>query len=184
MFDFLIGQYLVSQFGAQILNISFETTLLENAIGTLALADSVDSAFILSKVGTSGDLYLMDSLINADNYAQITLLPDQDATHRVRLDTTNVYQRRPFPVPLLVTTNVLVQYVNGQNPNNVYINFGAIWMNKINSTSFQSWAPMFVNGLLTGGASSANLYNEQTGYTLTPQEAAPTLHCHRRKKKS
>jgi hypothetical protein len=180
VFDFVIGQYLINEFGAKVINISFETTLIANATGALSLADATDSAFILSKIGTSGDLFLVDCLAKSQSFVELSLLPDLNSSLRIRLDANPDAVRTPFPLPVIVSTDVNIQYINGTIPNNLYLNFTAISMNKVNSLAFQYWASNFIGRLMSGGAA------QQTsggggGQFAQQQQASAGKACKRRK---
>jgi hypothetical protein len=179
VFDFIVGQYLINEFGAKVTNISFETTLIANATGALSLADATDSAFILSKIGTSGDLFLVDCLAKSQGFVSLSLLPDLNSSLKIRLDANPDAVRTPFPLPVIVSTDVNIQYVNGTLPNNLYLNFTAISMNKVNSLAFRYWVSNFMSKLMSGGAT------QQTGggggQFAPQQQASAGKACKRRK---
>jgi hypothetical protein len=159
MLNFILGQYMTQAFGAQIIDVTFETTMLANASSNLSLANAVDSAFVLGRVGTYGDIYLIDCLSQATTFTEVSLLPDLDSGRKIRIDAQPTPVRVPFPLPVLIGTDVNIAYSNGPNPNNLYLNFSAIAMSKTQSSAFQAWAEHFANGLLTGGAATQSFYN-------------------------
>jgi len=137
MIDALFGWYLRENLGCKFNNIVFQESLLENSKKTgLGTSSALDGTTI--KTNFSGSNFVITSIImfSTPGYLKITVYPDNDTTKKFTLLSYG-YTQQPLPIPVLSTTDIVIDIENTQNQvNDLLLIFSGFWISEDRTPEF------------------------------------------------
>ncbi len=126
MIDTLFGWYIQENLKGKFITITFEESLEANNTATLALSDAIDGAALLNALDTD-NFILFDVFSYADpGFVKVLVLPDNDPLNKFRLEATKNPTRVPIMPPKLAEVDLVIDYTNESQPNDLYISFTAM----------------------------------------------------------
>jgi len=130
MIDMLFGWHIAEKFKAKFITIVFEESLTAGASDTVSLADAVDGTK-LSEMLDTDNFILLDVFSYADpGFVQIEVLPDADPTKKFRIEATKNPARVPIMPPKMAEVDLVLDYTNEDQPNDLYISFSVMRINQ------------------------------------------------------
>lgn len=136
MTDVLVGWHIAEKFKAKFITVTFEESLAAGDSGTIALTDAVDGTALKNMLDTD-NFIVFDAFCYADpGFVQIEVLPDNDSTKKFRVEATNNPARVPIMPPKMAEVDIVLDYVNEDQPNNVYLSFSAMRINQNSMPEF------------------------------------------------
>lgn len=126
MIDTLIGWYIQENLKGKFITITFEESLVADDADTLSLGDAVDGAALTNILDTD-NFILFDAFSYADpGFIKALVLPDNDPLKKFRVECTKNPTRVPIMPPKLVEVDMVIDYENESQPNDLYISFTAM----------------------------------------------------------
>jgi len=126
MINKLFGWHVAEKFKAKFITVTFEESLTAGASSTISLADAVDGTK-LSEMLETDNFILFDVFSYADpGFVQIEVLPDADSTKKFRIEATKNPIRVPIMPPKMAEVDLVLDYSNEDQPNDLYISFSAM----------------------------------------------------------
>ena len=142
MTDILTGWHMAEKFNAKFITITFEESLTAGDTGTLALVDAVDGTS-LKKVLETDNIIIYDAFAYADpGFVKIQVLPDADSTKKFRVEATKNPVRVPISPPKMAEVDLTLDYVNEDQPNDIYISFSAMRIDQNKLPEFTLFAEL------------------------------------------
>lgn len=173
MLNTLLGWHAQQEFGARFITVAFEQTLAVNESTTLSLADSIDGAALVAALNTDDLLITGVSCRTDPGYAQVTAIPDNNASQKFRVEATN----EPIFVPINpakhVNLDIAVDIVNEGQLNNLYLTFSAIRLNQLKLAEFTLLANSLAKQPLTMQYELINIRKVLENMQAVQQGAAP-----------
>lgn len=136
MLDKLLGWYVKTKLGGRFISVVFEQSLESSDTGTFSITDAED--------GTKLDNYLVsDNFILWEVFAyadpgmvKINVLPDNNTTEKFRLEATKKGDRVPMVPPVLIEADLVIDYENENQPNDIYLSFSGMRIPQKNMPAF------------------------------------------------
>lgn len=126
MIDTLFGWYIQEQLKGKFITITFEESLVADDAATLSLGDAEDGVALQNALDTD-NFILFDAFSYADpGFVKALVLPDNDPIKKFRLEATKNPTRVPIMPPKLVEVDLVIDYTNESQPNDLYISFTAM----------------------------------------------------------
>ena len=126
MADILTGWHIAEKFNAKFITVTFEESLTAGDTGTLSLTDAVDGLTLKTMLETD-NFIIFDAFAYADpGFVKIQVLPDADSTKKFRAEATKNPARVPISPPKMAEVDLTLDYVNEDQPNDIYISFSAM----------------------------------------------------------
>lgn len=130
MMDILTGWHVAEKFKAKFITITFEQSLTAGESDTIPLTDAVDGA-TLKQILETDNFILFDVFSYADpGFVQVSVLPDSDSTKKFRIEATKNPARVPLMPPKMAEVDLVLDYTNEDQPNDLYISFSAMRINQ------------------------------------------------------
>lgn len=130
MMDILTGWHVAEKFKAKFITITFEQSLTAGESDTIPLVDAVDGA-TLKQILETDNFILFDVFSYADpGFVQVSVLPDSDSTKKFRIEATKNPARVPLMPPKMAEVDLVLDYTNEDQPNDLYISFSAMRINQ------------------------------------------------------
>lgn len=130
MMDLLTGWHMAEKFKAKFITVTFEQSLTAGESDTIPLTDAVDGA-TLKQILETDNFILFDVFSYADpGFVQIEVLPDSDSTKKFRIEATKNPARVPLMPPKMAEVDLVLDYTNEDQPNDLYISFSAMRINQ------------------------------------------------------
>ena len=142
MTDILTGWHMAEKFNAKFINITFEESLTAGDSGTLSLTDAVDGAALKAILETD-NFIIFDMFAYADpGFVRIQVLPDSDSTKKFRAEATKNPVRVPISPPKMAEVDLAIDYVNEDQPNDLYVSFYAMRIDQKKLPEFTLFAEL------------------------------------------
>ena len=142
MADILTGWHIAEKFNAKFINITFEESLTAGDSGTLSLTDAVDGAALKAVLETD-NFIIFDMFAYADpGFVRVQVLPDSDGTKKFRAEATKNPARVPISPPKMAEVDLAIDYVNEDQPNDLYISFSAMRIDQKKLPAFTLFAEL------------------------------------------
>lgn len=126
MIDTLFGWYIQENLKGKFITVTFEESLAASDAGTLSIGDAEDGAALLNNLD-SDNFILLDVFSYADpGFVKVLVLPDNDPLKKFRCEATKNPTRVPIMPPKLVEVDLVIDYTNESQPNDLYISFTAM----------------------------------------------------------
>lgn len=126
MTDILTGWHIAEKFNAKFITITFEESLTAGDTGTLALTDAIDGTSLKTMLETD-NFIIFDVFAYADpGFVRIQVLPDADGTKKFLAAATKNPVRVPISPPKMAEVDLTLDYVNENQPNDMYVSFSAM----------------------------------------------------------
>lgn len=140
MLNNLYGFYIRSAMGARYFTITFEKTIAAGAEGSFSLTDAEDGAEQLGWL--SSDNFIMWDVFTyaVPGFVNLLVLPDGESTKKFRIEATQNPTRIPFMPPKLIEADILIDYKNTGERNDIYISFSAMRISHANYADFLDFA--------------------------------------------
>ena len=136
MLNNLFGYYVRSSMGARFITITFEKTIVAGATGSFSLTDAEDGAEQLDWL-SNNNFILWDVFTYADpGFVNLLVKPDGESTKKFRIEATQNPTRIPLMPPKLVEADLLLDYTNTGQRNDIYISFSAMKISHDNYAEF------------------------------------------------
>lgn len=130
MIDILTGWHVAEKFKAKFITVTFEQSLIAGESDTIQLTDAVDGA-TLKQILETDNFILFDVFSYADpGFVQVSVLPDSDSTKKFRVEATKNPARVPLMPPKMAEVDLVLDYTNEDQPNDLYISFSAMRINQ------------------------------------------------------
>ena len=130
MIDILTGWHIAEKFKAKFITVTFEQSLTASGSDTIPLTDAVDGA-VLKQILETDNFILFDVFSYADpGFVQVEVLPDNDSTKKFRVEATKNPARVPLMPPKMAEVDLVLDYTNEDQPNDLYISFSAMRINQ------------------------------------------------------
>lgn len=122
----MFGLYIANKLKGKFITINFEQSISPDISGSLSLADAVDGASLVQALETD-DFLLFDVFTYADpGFVQVNILPDNDTTKKFRIEATKNPTRVPIMPPRSVEVDLVIDYVNENQANDMFVSFTAM----------------------------------------------------------
>jgi hypothetical protein len=136
MLDKLLAWYVKTKLGGRFISVVFEQSIASSGTGTFSITDAED--------GTKLDNYLIsDNFILWEVFAyadpgmvKINVLPDNNTTEKFRLEATKKGDRVLMVPPIYVEADLVIDYENENQPNDIYISFSGMRIPQKNMPAF------------------------------------------------
>ena len=126
MIDTLFGWYIREYLKGKFITINFEQSLAIDATGTFSMTDAVDGAVLKAKLDTD-NFILLDVFAYADpGIVSVNVLPDNDNNKKFRINCHKYSTRTPIMPPKMAEVDLIIDYTNESQPNNIVISFSAM----------------------------------------------------------
>ncbi|MFH1296352.1 MAG: hypothetical protein ABIJ04_03660 [Bacteroidota bacterium] len=126
MIDTLFGWYVGTKLKGKFITIEFEESLVADDADTLSLADAIDGAELKNALDTD-NFILFDVFSYADpGFVKIKVLPDNDPNKKFRIEATKNSTRTPIMPPRMAEVDLVLDYTNESQPNDIYVSFTAM----------------------------------------------------------
>ena len=130
MMDILTGWHVAEKFKAKFITVTFEQSLTAGGSDTIPLVDAVDGTS-LKQILETDNFILFDVFSYADpGFVQVSVLPDSDSTKKFRIEATKNPARVPLMPPKMAEVDLVLDYTNEDQPNDLYISFSAMRINQ------------------------------------------------------
>ena len=130
MSDILTGWHVAQKFKAKFISVTFEQSLIAGASGTISLADAVDGTRLKQMLETD-NFIIFDMFAYADpGFVQVEVLPDNDLTKKFRIEGTKNPTRVPITPPEMAQVDLVLDYTNEDQPNDLYVSFSVMRINQ------------------------------------------------------
>lgn len=130
MINTLFGWHVAQKFKAKFITVTFEESLTAGDSDTISLTDAVDGTALKAMLETD-NFILLDVFSYADpGFVQIEVLPDNDSTKKFRIEATKNPGRVPIMPPKMAEVDLVLDYTNEDQPNDLYISFSAMRINQ------------------------------------------------------
>lgn len=136
MIDTLFGWYIQQQLKGKFITITFEESLVADDTDTLSLGDAVDGTS-LQQILETDNFILFDVFAYADpGFVKVNVLPDNDTTLKFRVEATKNPTRVPIMPPKMAEVDLVLDYTNESQPNDLYVSFTAMRIPETNLDEF------------------------------------------------
>lgn len=126
MINTLFGWYVGTKLKGKFITIQFEESLVADDADTLSLSDAIDGADLKNALDTD-NFILFDVLSYADpGFVTMKVLPDNDPNKKFRIEATKNPTRIPIMPPKMAEVDLVLDYTNESQPNDIYISFTAM----------------------------------------------------------
>lgn len=126
MIDKLFGWYVQENLKCKFITITFEHSLVAGNSSTLSIGDAEEGS-VLQNILDSDNFILFDVFSYADpGFVKAQILPDNDPLKKFRIEATKNPTRVPIMPPKLVEVDLVIDYVNENQPNDLYVSFTAM----------------------------------------------------------
>lgn len=126
MIDTLFGWYIQENLKGKFITITFEESLEADDAATLSIGDAEDGVTLQNALDTD-NFILFDVFSYADpGFVKALVLPDNDPLKKFRIEATKNPTRVPIMPPKLVEVDLVIDYENESQPNDLYISFTAM----------------------------------------------------------
>lgn len=130
MIDLLFGWHVAQEFKAKFITVTFEESLTASSASTISLADAIDGTALKQMLETD-NFIIYDVFSYADpGFVQVEVLPDNDSTKKFRIEATKNPSRVPITPPKMAEVDLVLDYTNEDQPNDLYISFSAMRINQ------------------------------------------------------
>jgi len=130
MMNILTGWHVAEKFKAKFITVTFEQSLTAGQADTIPLTDAVDGTALKQMLET--DNFILFDVFSYANpgFVQIEVLPDNDSTKKFRIEATKNPSRVPLMPPKMAEVDLVLDYTNEDQPNDLYISFSAMRINQ------------------------------------------------------
>lgn len=136
MIDTLFGWYIQEKLKGKFITVTFEESLVADDTDTLSLADAVDGASMVQMLETD-NFILFDVFAYADpGFVKVNVLPDNDTSLKFRIEATKNPTRVPIMPPKMAEVDLVLDYTNESQPNDLYVSFTAMRIPEANLDEF------------------------------------------------
>lgn len=136
MIDTLFGWYIQEHLKGKFITITFEESLVADDTDTLSIADAVDGT-VLQQMLETDNFIIADVFAYADpGFVKVNVLPDNDTTLKFRVEATKNPTRIPIMPPKMAETELVLDYTNESQPNDLYVSFTAMRIPQSNMDEF------------------------------------------------
>lgn len=136
MIDTLFGWYIQQQLKGKFITITFEESLVADDTDTLSLGDAVDGAAMVQMLETD-NFILFDVFAYADpGFVKVNVLPDNDTSLKFRVEATKNPTRVPIMPPKMAEVDLVLDYTNESQANDLYVSFTAMRIPETNLDEF------------------------------------------------
>ena len=136
MIDTLFGWYISEHLKGKFITVTFEESLVADDTDTLSLGDAVDGTALTLMLETD-NFILFDVFAYADpGFVKVNVLPDNDTTLKFRVEATKNPTRVPIMPPKMAEVDLILDYTNESQPNDLYISFTAMRIPQANIDEF------------------------------------------------
>lgn len=136
MLNKLLGWYVKTKLGGRFISVVFEQSLESSDTGTFSISDAEDNP-LLKNLLIGDNFILWEVFAYADpGLVKINVLPDNDTSHKFRLEATKKGDRVPIVPPVLVETDLVIDYENENQPNDIYLSFSGMRISEKNMPAF------------------------------------------------
>lgn len=136
MIDTLFGWYIQEHLKGRFITITFEESLVADDSDTLSIADAVDGTLLQQMLETD-NFIIADVFAYADpGFVKVNVLPDNDTMLKFRVEATKNPTRVPIMPPKMAETDLVLDYTNESQPNDLYVSFTAMRIPQNNMDEF------------------------------------------------
>lgn len=136
MIDTLFGWYISEKLKGKFITVTFEESLVADDTDTLSLGDAVDGAALQQMLETD-NFILFDVIAYADpGFVKVNVLPDNDTSLKFRVEATKNAFRVPIMPPKMAEVDLVLDYTNESQPNDLYVSFTAMRIPQTNLDEF------------------------------------------------
>lgn len=136
MIDTLFGWYIGENLKGKFITITFEQSLVASDAASLTLTDAEDGATLKTILETD-NFILADVFAYADpGFVKVNVLPDNDTTKKFRVEATKNPTRVPIMPPKMAEVDLVLDYTNEAQPNDLYVSFTAMRIPQENLDEF------------------------------------------------
>lgn len=136
MIDTLFGWYISEHLKGKFITITFEESLVADDTDTLPLSDAVDGV-LLTQMLEKDNFILFDVFAYANpGFVKVNVLPDNDTSLKFRVEATKYPTRVPIMPPKMAEVDLVLDYTNEGQPNDLYVSFTAMRIPESNMDEF------------------------------------------------
>ncbi len=136
MIDTLFGWYVGTKLKGKFITIVFEESLTADEADTLSLSDAIDGTDLKNALDTD-NFILFDVFSYADpGFVAMKVLPDNDPNKKFRIEASKNPTRIPIMPPKMVEVELVLDYTNESQPNDIYVSFTAMRIPENNLPAF------------------------------------------------
>lgn len=174
MIDTLFGWYVGTNLKGKFITIVFEESLVPDDEDTLSLSDAIDGTELKNWLDTD-NFILFDVFSYADpGFVAMKVLPDNDPNKKFRIEATKNPTRIPIMPPKMVEVDIILDYINESQPNNIYISFTAMRIPETNLPSFTLLSELIPISLADIDFQTLNIWKElQNSNAIAMGEGLP-----------
>ena len=173
MIDTLFGWYIGTKLKGKFITIVFEESLVADDADTLSLSDAIDGTELKDKLDTD-NFILFDVFSYADpGFVAMKVLPDNDPNKKFRIEATKNPTRIPIMPPKMAEVDLVLDYTNESQPNDIYISFTAMSIPEANLPAFTVLSELIPTSLSNIDMQTLSIWKELQNL-LALQQGKPT----------
>jgi len=156
MLNHILGWYVATQFNGKLINVVWQQSLTNDAVVTLDLTDAEEGATHQNNL-KGGAYLLLDVFAYADpGFVPLIILPDNDPSHKFRVDAHKFSTRLPITPPKYVEADIALDVANENQPNDLYVNISALQLSDDNLAKFTVFSKTIGNSFGNVEMNTAN----------------------------
>lgn len=126
MLNLIYGWYVRENLKGYTTSVVYEESLAAGDSGNLVIGDAADGATHAADLKIY-DYIIYEAFAYADpGFVQLDILPDNTSSRKVRVNATKQPARVHFTPPLLAEVDMIINYTNEEQPNNLYLCLSAL----------------------------------------------------------
>ena len=173
MIDTLFGWYVGTKLKGKFITIVFEESLAADDADTLSLSDAIDGTDLKNALDTD-NFILFDVFSYADpGFVKIKILPDNDPNKKFRIEATKNPTRIPIMPPKMAEVDIVLDYTNESQPNDIYISFTAMRIPETNLPSFTILSELIPTSLSNIDMQTLGVWKELQNSVAIQQGESP-----------
>jgi len=174
MIDTLFGWYVGTKLKGRFITIVFEESLAPDDTDTLSLSDALDGTELKNWLDT--DNFILFDVFSYANpgFVAVKVLPDNDTNKKFRIEATNNPTRILIMPPKMAEVDIILDYTNESQPNDIYVSFTAMRIPEVNLPAFTLLSELIPTALDAIDSQTLNIWKElQNSVALQQGMSAP-----------
>jgi hypothetical protein len=174
MLNHMFGWYVKQSLGGQFVTVVFEKSVAAAATGQFSIMDAINGAKHQADL-TAFDYILFDVFAYAKpGFVKVDISPDADSSQAFRTECTPNATRTLFSPPVLVQTDLQLDYINEGVPNDIYLNFSALRLPQTNTPKFTLMSGQILSQMSTMNLNSFEIIRQLINIEDILQDRTPT----------
>lgn len=170
MIDTLFGWYIGTKLKGKFITIVFEESLVADDADTLSLSDAIDGTELKDALDTD-NFILFDVFSYADpGFVKIKVLPDNDPNKKFRIEATKNPTRIPIMPPKMAEVDLVLDYTNESQPNDIYVSFTAMRIPEANLPAFTVLSELIPTSLSNIDLQTLSIWKELQNLVALQQD--------------